>query len=52
MATKKVKPGRPKAKDPVKTKYVYLTDKDEKRILRKYEDITDAVRKVVLPLCG
>lgn len=53
MATKKLA-GRPKKKDSEKVKVVsaYLTGSEQKKIETKYENITTALRTVVLPKCG
>lgn len=47
MATKK-KPGRPKKTDPVKTRYVYLTNAQENKIKKGFKTLTMAV----LAKCG
>jgi len=50
MAKKKA--GRPKVNDKVKVKYVYLTDSQEKKIIRKFNSLTKAVKERVLPECA
>lgn len=50
MATKKR--GRPKVKDKVKVVSAYLTDSEAKKVVRRYESITKAIRLEVLPKCG
>lgn len=45
---KKNKPGRPKSKDPVKVRYVYLNKVQEEKIKSGYKSLTEAV----LAKCG
>lgn len=51
MATKKAV-GRPKKTNKVKLVPLYLTDADKGRILKRFENATEAVKKLVLPKCG
>lgn len=46
------KAGRPKKKDKVKVVSAYLTESENKRVIRKYGSATKAIRKEVLPKCG
>lgn len=50
MATKKI--GRPKVKDKVKVVSAYLTESEKKRVEKRYQNITKALRAEVLPKCG
>lgn len=51
MVTKKKGVGRPKSTEKVKTKYIYLTDAQEKKILKRHKTLTDAVKDRVLAEC-
>ena len=53
MATKKTA-GRPKKKESEKVTMMsaYLTGLEKKKVLKKYETLTEAVRQEVLPKCG
>lgn len=46
------KPGRPKVKDKVRVVSAYLTDSQKKAVLKKYENLTEAIKIEVLPKCG
>jgi len=50
----KRKVGRPRKKDSEKVRVVsaYLTEVQEKKINKKYKNITEALREEVLPKCG
>jgi len=52
MNKKKNGAGRPKIADKVKVVSAYLKDSEKKRIQKKYENITNAIRLEVLPKCG
>jgi len=52
MALKKVKAGRPKITDKVKVVSAYLKESEQKKINRKYGNVTEALRAEVLPKCG
>lgn len=51
---KKKAPGRPKKKESDKVKVVsaYLTGLEQRAIETKYDNISNALRVVVLPKCG
>lgn len=52
MATVKRKPGRPKVKDKVKCFFVYLSNSDKIKIVKKYKSLTNALKLEALPKCG
>ena len=48
MATKKKGRGRPKVPDPIRIKYVYITGTQEKRILKKHKNLSNALKSIAL----
>lgn len=51
MATKKRKAGRPKVADKVKVISAYLTESEQRRVERKFGNLSKAVRAKVLTEC-
>lgn len=48
MPEKKRGRGRPKVKDKVRVKYVYLTNQQEKSVLKKHKSLSNALITIAL----